>query len=233
MRFQVVSERALMLYVGDAGYAIDEQVSQRVQQAAASIETALADAIIDLIPSYASLLIVFDPLGFSHRDIVRRAKQAIENDEAATVAAPVAATRTVTLPVYYAEESGPDLLTVANAAKLSIADTIALHTATDYRVYAIGFAPGFAYLGEVDERLATPRRASPRAQVPAGSVAIADRQTAVYPAASPGGWHLIGRCPVPMFDASKPSAMPVAVGDRVRFESISREVFLSLGGDLS
>jgi len=101
-----------------------------------------------------------------------------------------------------------------------------------YRVYAIGFAPGFAYLGEVDARIAAPRLATPRKKVPKGAVAIADRQTAVYPAVSPGGWNLIGLCPVDMFNPNAKPTMPVQVGDKVQFKSIEREEFLSLGGQL-
>ena len=141
--------------------------------------------------------------------------------------------RTVVLPVYYAPEAGIDLESLAERAGLPISKVIDLHAGAEYRVYAIGFAPGFAYLGEVDERIAAPRLATPRASVPRGSVAIADRQTAVYPSVSPGGWNLIGRCPVPMFDPSAQPCMPVAVGDTVRFEPISREHFLTLGGDLA
>ena len=136
------------------------------------------------------------------------------------------------LPVYYAPEAGIDLESLAERAGLPISEVIDLHAGAEYRVYAIGFAPGFAYLGEVDERIAAPRLATPRASVPRGSVAIADRQTAVYPSVSPGGWNLIGRCPVPMFDPDAQPCMPVAVGDTVRFEPISRERFLTLGGDL-
>ena len=109
---------------------------------------------------------------------------------------------------------------------------VTLHAGVEYRVYAIGFAPGFAYLGQVDERIAAPRLATPRPRVPRGSVAIADRQTAVYPSESPGGWNLIGRCPVAMFDPAAEPAMPVTVGDRVRFEPVDRERFLALGGEL-
>jgi KipI family sensor histidine kinase inhibitor len=138
----------------------------------------------------------------------------------------------VVLPVYYAPESGADLEALARRAGLSTDGVIDLHTSTEYRVYAIGFAPGFAYLGEVDERIAAPRLATPRQKVPRGAVAVADRQTAVYPAVSPGGWNLIGRCPVRMFDPDTTPTMPVSVGDRVRFEPISRQHFLELGGEL-
>jgi KipI family sensor histidine kinase inhibitor len=107
-----------------------------------------------------------------------------------------------------------------------------LHQATEYQVYAIGFAPGFAYLGQVDERIAAPRLSTPRQKVPRGAVAIADRQTAVYPAPSPGGWNLIGLCPTAMFSPASEPIMPVTVGDRVRFEAIDKSRYLELGGKL-
>ena len=136
------------------------------------------------------------------------------------------------LPVYYHPEAGEDLEALAERAGMSIDDVIALHSGGEYRVYAIGFAPGYAYLGEVDSRIAAPRLSTPRQKVPRGAVAIADRQTAVYPAPSPGGWNLIGRCPVRMFDPDRDPIMPVSVGDRVRFEPIDRARFLELGGEL-
>ena len=138
----------------------------------------------------------------------------------------------VTLPVYYSEESGPDLSVIAERANISIDEVIDIHLQSEYRVYAIGFAPGFAYLGEVDERIAAPRLSTPRQKVPRGAVAIADRQTAVYPAQSPGGWNLIGLCPTRMFNPELQPSMPVQVGDRVSFRSIQRQEFLELGGEL-
>ncbi len=215
-----------MLYLGTSA---DEQTLARVQAAVAVIEQALGDELVDLVPSYASVLILYNPLCSDRQDITRRLRTAL-----ATLQAQAAeAVRTVVLPVYYAAEAGADLESLATRAGISTSELIALHTNRDYRVYAIGFAPGFAYLGEVDERIAAPRLATPRAAVPRGSVAIADRQTAVYPSVSPGGWNLIGRCPVPMFDADAQPSMPVAVGDCVRFESINRERYLALGGELS
>ena len=107
-----------------------------------------------------------------------------------------------------------------------------MHSNQSYQVYAIGFAPGFAYLGEVDPLLQMPRLSTPRAKVPRGAVAIADRQTAVYPAQSPGGWNLIGLCPTPMFTPDASPVMPVAVGDEVRFVAIDEAEFLRLGGEL-
>lgn len=226
MKFQPVSENGLMLYLGDS---ISDQAADAVQHAVASIDAALANDIIDLVPSYASVLVLFDPLAFSHQVIAGRVRQALEeNRSAATLAH-----KRVVLPVYYSHEVGPDLEAIANATGLGVEGVIARHSAVHYRVYAIGFAPGFAYLGEVDPLLATPRLASPRPRIPAGSVAIADRQTAVYPSESPGGWNLIGRCPVPMFDAAQSPNMPVAVGDSVQFEPVSRAAFIAHGGELS
>ena len=215
-----------MVYFGDV---VDAQTSARVQAATSAIESVMGEDLIDLVPSYASVLILYNPLRTNHASVARRVRDVLSNvSTPATVEC-----RTVVLPVYYAPEAGIDLESLAERAGLSVSKVIDLHAGAEYRVYAIGFAPGFAYLGEVDERIAAPRLATPRASVPRGSVAIADRQTAVYPSVSPGGWNLIGRCPVPMFDPSAQPCMPVAVGDTVRFEPISREHFLTLGGDLA
>jgi KipI family sensor histidine kinase inhibitor len=226
MKLQTVSEDALMLYLGDTANA---QTLSLVQAAAVAIEQALGEDLVDLVPSYASLLILYDPRLCNRLTIIRRLRSCLTTLQAQ----PITAGRTTVLPVYYAAESGVDLEALAERAGLSTEQVIDLHSSTEYRVYAIGFAPGFAYLGEVDERIATPRLSSPRAEVPRGSVAIADRQTAVYPCVSPGGWNLIGRCPVAMFTADVEPSMPVAVGDTVRFEPVSRRRFLQLGGDLS
>ena len=134
------------------------------------------------------------------------------------------------LPVYYSEESGPELNLISQNSGLSINEIIALHQSLTYRVYAIGFAPGFAFLGQVDDRIATPRLSTPRLKVPRGAVGIADRQTAIYPDVSPGGWNLIGLCPTRMFDPDATPHMPVSVGDEVRFKEITKNEFHNLGG---
>ena len=226
MRLHVAGENALILYLGEK---TSLEVSARVQAAAAAIATVLADDLIDLVPSYASLLIIYDPFRTDHLKVGQQVHRALETLDSADLVEG----RTVILPVYYSEESGEDLEALAERANLSTDEVIALHSGCDYRVYAIGFAPGFAYLGEVDERIAAPRLATPRLKVPRGAVAIADRQTAVYPSVSPGGWNLIGRCPLRMFDPDATPTMPVSVGDKVRFEPISRQRFLDLRGELS
>jgi KipI family sensor histidine kinase inhibitor len=226
VRLHTAGENALILYLGDA---TSPQVSELVQAAAKAVENALGKDLIDLVPSYASLLIIYDPFRTDHLKVSRRVRVLLEGLQATELPEG----KEVVLPVYYSPESGEDLEALASRADMSVDEVIAIHSGGDYRVYAIGFAPGYAYLGEVDERIAAPRLATPRQKVPRGAVAIADRQTAVYPAVSPGGWNLIGRCPVRMFNPNATPTMPVRVGDRVRFEPVSRERFLELGGDLA
>ena len=225
MELRAVSENAIMLYLGDSA---SPDTARQVQAAVAAIERGLAEELIDLVPSYASVLVIYDPLQIDHLEAGKRIRQAL----AGTTSLAADSGNTVTLPVYYATETGADLAALAQRNGLSVDDVINLHSSAAYRVYAIGFAPGFAYLGEVNERIAAPRLSTPRSTVPRGAVAIADRQTAVYPSESPGGWNLIGRCPLPMFDPASNPCMPVSVGDEVRFEPITRDRYLALGGDL-
>lgn len=226
MELSYAGDNAVILYLGDRPGAA---VAARVQAAAAAARRVLGADLLDLVPSYASLLVLYDPLRTDHMSIIQRLHSIRVDIDAACAGS---GDRHIVLPVYYSPESGADLERLAQQCELSVEEVIALHSETEYRVYAIGFAPGFAYLGEVDARIAAPRLATPRAKVPRGAVAIADRQTAVYPAVSPGGWNLIGNCPQRMFDPDANPSMPVAVGDRVRFEPISRGRFLELGGEL-
>lgn len=225
MELHAAGDNALILYLG---HVTSPAIAARVQAAGSAIEAALGGDLIDLVPSYASILVIYDPLKTDHLDVGRRLRAALDGLPAGADLQG----RSVTLPVYYSPETGVDLEALAARAGISIEAVISIHSGAEYRVYAIGFAPGFAYLGQVDERIAAPRLATPRLKVPRGAVAIADRQTAVYPAVSPGGWNLIGRCPTRMFDPLATPPMPVAVGDRVRFEPVSRARFLALGGEL-
>lgn len=222
----IAGENSLILYFGDRpSDAIASQVAQVVDQ----LRLSIGEVLIDLVPSYASLLVIYNPLQSDHHRVRAAMRSALDG---LTVSNAQQQGSLVILPVYYSVESGPDLQGLADGAGLSVDEVIAIHQQAEYRVYAIGFAPGFAYLGEVDERIAAPRLATPRQKVPRGSVAIADRQTAVYPAQSPGGWNLIGLCPQRMFDPNLTPSMPVQVGDRVRFDAIDKQAFLALGGEL-
>ena len=218
-------ENAMMLYLGEE---TSPDVAARVQAATAAVELAMGDDLVDLVPSYASLLIIYNPMTTDHLAVAHRVRTCLAD----LGAAGGIEGKLVELPVYYHPEAGADLEALAERAAMHVDEVVALHAGTEYRVYAIGFAPGFAYLGQVDERIAAPRLTTPRQRVPRGAVAIADRQTAVYPAVSPGGWNLIGRCPIRMFDPQANPTMPVSVGDRVRFQPVSRDQFLTLGGEL-
>ena len=235
---EVAGENSLVVYFSNQPSA---EVSDAIAQTVDNLRLRLSEQLIDLIPSYASLLVIYNPILTDHY-AVRKAIHGCANHSGAnhsginksganqSTKTISQGNRCVELPVFYSRESGPDLELLAENAGLSVDQVIALHQQTEYRVYAIGFAPGFAYLGEVDSKIAAPRLATPRQRVPKGAVAIADRQTAVYPAPSPGGWNLIGLCPTPMFDPNSDPSMPVSVGDTVRFTAIDREKFLQLGG---
>lgn len=239
MNITVAGENSLIIYFGEHQSFQDQssqyqyievstEILNQVQQAVLILTDSLGELLVDLVPSYASLLVIYNLYRTDLHTIrpqIRKLLNRINQVEQP-------AGRLVELPVYYSTESGPDLELLATNAGLSIDEVVDLHQAQEYQVYAIGFAPGFAYLGEVDERIATPRLATPRQQVPRGAVGIADRQTAVYPSVSPGGWNLIGLCPQRMFDPDATPTMPVKVGDSVRFNSIDRGTFLSLGGVL-
>jgi KipI family sensor histidine kinase inhibitor len=225
LTLRCAGEQAIIAYLDGADPAA---VSARVQALSAALPAALGSVLVDLVPSYGSVLVAYDGLRCDHY----HAAQAIRAAARELGDAAAQQGRTVEIPAYYAAEAGEDLPALAAGAGLSTDEVVALHTGREYRVYAIGFAPGFAYLGEVDERIAAPRLSTPRQRVPRGAVAIADRQTAVYPAVSPGGWNLIGRSPMRMFDPTAEPPMPVAVGDRVRFVAISRGESLAAGGEL-
>ena len=224
MRIEVAGENALIVYLGDA---LSPVVADRVRWLDQQLRERLVDQLIDTVPSYASVLVIYRP----DRIRMEALQEHIEEFGRAT-SEPMAKEDglLVTLPVWYGPEAGPDLMALAETNGLSPDEVVQRHHAREYRVYAIGFAPGFAYLGEVDEAIGRPRLATPRQHVPTGSVGIADRQTAVYPAESPGGWNLIGRCPVRIFDPQAAAPMPMGVGDRIQFEPISRSEYLKLGG---
>ena len=167
----------------------------------------------NLHPAYSSILISFDPLLVSHEqmgDAVRTVRERTEN-------VPPPASRVLEIPVFYGGSSGPDLDEVAKRTKLTAAGVIALHSSAEYLVYFLGFSPGFAYLGGMPIELRIPRRDRPRRRVPAGSVAIGDAQTGIYPVDSPGGWHIIGRTPLPLFRPEREPPCLLRMGDRVRF----------------
>ena len=213
---------------GDAAFRvelpdrIDPAISDRVVALANAVWRECADEVRDVVIGYSTVTVYFDPL---HADVDHLEKQ-IRRLAHAEAAERGSAGTLVDVPVCYGGEEGPDLASVAESAAMTEAEAIALHSSVTYRVYVVGFLPGFAYMASLDARLALPRRATPRTRVPAGSVAIAAGQTGIYPCETPGGWHVIGRTPLKPYDAARPQPFAFKPGDRVRFRSIDRDTFL-------
>lgn len=212
-----------------------EQVLQRISQLVVLLRRSLGDWLTDVVPSYCSVTIYYDLLRCDGPTVAAHLSslmEAFETELSADTAGTFASSeREVELPVYYGREVAPDLERVADFAGLKVEDVIRLHAETEFRVYALGFRPGFAYMGETPEPLQVPRLETPRRSVPRGAVAIAGPQAAVYPCVSPGGWNLIGRCPIALFDRREnPPRVILQVGDRVRFKPVDKEAFLKLGG---
>ena len=210
--------------VGDAAVAveleprIDPLLNARVVALASGVRAMRHPGVRDIVPSYSAVTVYFDPL---HTDL-DRLWAALGQLGAAPPPAhgPV---REVVVPVRYGGAAGPDLDDVAAFAGCSADEVVRWHSAPRYRVYMVGFLPGFPYLGPVDARIAMPRRSSPRLAVPAGSVGIAGPQTGIYPRTAPGGWRVIGLAELPLFDALREPPSALRPGDTVRFEAVSLE----------
>ncbi len=217
-RIEPLGDSALLVTLGDV---IDLELNRQAQGLAAAVERLRrsgADRRFGRpVPAYASVLVPFDPL-------------ALDADEARAIVAGLfdgpqppgtdEPGEVIEIPVRYGGDDGPDLAAIAAAHELTPADVVRLHSEADYRVYFLGFAPGFAYLGPLPAAIVTPRLATPRERVPAGSVAIADAQTGVYPFALPGGWRIIGRTDTPMWDLRRDRPSFLQPGARVRFRAI-------------
>lgn len=241
-RFQVASDQSLFVYFdapeeksgapNPAGAnsltplrnQITIEAHEQVRRLLRLMELEPIPGVRNLHPAYCSLLIKFDAMKLRHGDLedslrgyIKRMKQ---------VALPVP--RLVEIPVCYGGEYGPDLKDVAELHGITAKRAIELHATTTYITYFLGFAPGFAYLGQLPEALATPRLGTPRKSVPAGSVGIAGTQTGVYPISTPGGWRLLGRTPLKMFQPERAQMSLLSIGDRARFVPVSREQFAKL-----
>ena len=218
MEFRAASDQAMLVYLGEE---IGLATHQRVCKLLRLLQQEPLAWVRNLQPACCSLLVSFDPSLVEHREVeatLRRYEQ-----RAVNMALPEP--RTVEIPVCYGGEFGPDLDEVAATHKLSASRVIEVHLSRTYRSYFLGFSPGFAYLGDLAPEIATPRLATPRKNVAAGSVGIAGTQTAVYPFATPGGWRLIGRTPLEMFRKDREPMGLIAMGDEVRFRAITREEF--------
>jgi inhibitor of KinA len=218
-----------ILLCGDTGITvefgneIDLSVNRKVQHLYRTFKVSGPAGIVDVIPAYCSLFIQYDPWVCS----LERLLLIVEQNLSAIDTADPDAAEINEIPVCYENDFGLDIFEVAQFHGMSTEKVIELHTAPVYDVYMIGFVLGFPYLGGLDERLYTPRKKKPRKIVPAGSVGIADRQTGIYPIQSPGGWQILGKTPVRLFDLGRENPFFVEMGDKIRFRSITRAEFES------
>lgn len=193
-----------------------------------ALEDAVAKASIrgvkELVPTYRSLLIRYDPLEISYEQLVFR----VSDIEKALKIGSASDGRKVVVPVVYGGEYGPDLAFVAREHGLTEEQVVRLHVGRNYRVYMIGFVAGFPYLGKVADEIATPRLETPRLKVPAGSVGIAEKQTGIYPCEAPGGWQIIGRTPLKLFDPLQQPPALLKAGDIISFKQISEKEFKTM-----
>jgi inhibitor of KinA len=216
MELLPLGDSAVLIRVGDA---IDEATHARVRAVCAALERAPVRGLIELVPSYAAVAVYYDPaaLGDAAEGPYARITDALaERLRGLEVAVPPTG-RLMEVPVRYGGDYGPDLEAVARHARMTPDEVVRAHAGAEYAVYMVGFAPGFPFLAGLPERLAIPRRDTPRLAVPAGSVAIGGRQTGIYPLRTPGGWHIIGHTSVRLFRPESDPPTLLQLGDRVRF----------------
>jgi KipI family sensor histidine kinase inhibitor len=214
----LMGDRGLLLEIGDE---ITPEVNQKVRRMALAIQSKAVEGIVEVVPTYRSLLVIYNPLVLS-LGILEKKIIEIEGDLRQIMLPEPRLTR---IPAVYGGSYSPDLDYVAQYHEITPAEVIELHCSRPYLIYMIGFMPGYPYMGELPEKLVTPRLKTPRISVPAGSVAIAQKQTGIYSVESPGGWQIIGRTPLKLFDAQKDPPALLQMGDLVQFYPITAKEF--------
>ena len=223
VRFKLAGESSLVVELGSG---ISVRTSNRVRALGLALERERIPGLTEVVPTYRSLAVYYDPLLLRVDELRARVRDVVGRLEEISLPPP----RVVDLPTVYGGAYGPDLPFVAQHTGLTEAEVIRLHSRPRYHVYMIGFTGGFAYLGGLPTRLATPRRETPRLRVPTGSVGIGGVQTGAHPMETPGGWRIIGRTHVPLFDVSQEPPTPVEPGDKIRFVRITEAEYLANGG---
>ena len=216
--YGVMGDRALLVEVGDG---ISSPINRKVRELFLELDQHRIGGVVELVPSYRSLLVIYDPQKIALSALQNRITSLYKK----TGGSPMPGARTLKIPVVYGGEYGPDLEWVAEYHQITHEEVTRLHSETVYQVHMIGFTPGFPYLWELPEAVATPRRETPRTVVPKGSVGIARKQTGIYPVESPGGWQIIGRTPFSLFNPNASPPVPLEMGDHVKFFPINAEEF--------
>lgn len=225
-KIQTAAENAIIIYFGNK---IEPEMPQKLQFFSHFLKQQFASIIIDITPSYTTLHLIYDIGLIDNAQFFDQLMRCLENTQ---YNPSVSHRKLIKIPVYYAFDSGLDLQRLMTEKQLGLTEFIDIHSRTEYLVYAIGFSPMFAFLGQVDERIQAPRLSTPRIHISAGSVGIADTQTAVYPAHSSGGWNIIGRTPIDLSLNNPKNIDKFSIGDTVKFEPITHKQFVKLGGVL-
>ena len=219
VRFLFSGDSALVIEFGNE---ISVDINKKIRKMMDDIKKENIDGIVELVPTYCSLLINYDVLKIDYNTLVEKLKTFLNNNLETAEGEEVTL---IEIPTLYNDEVGPDLSYVAEHNKISKEEVIKIHTGTDYLVYMLGFMPGFTYLGGMSEKIVTPRLESPRLQIYPGSVGIAGKQTGMYPSMSPGGWRIIGRTPLKLYNPDSDTPVYISSGDYVRYVSISEEKY--------
>ncbi|MDF2948472.1 MAG: pxpB [Sedimentibacter sp.] len=227
-------EKAKYLISGDCalnmefGSNISEEVNKKIRAMALSIEVKALHGIVEMVPTYRSLMIHYDPLKVDFYELVNTLKKIEQNLDNIVLPAP----EVIEIPTLYGGDCGPDLENVASYNNITVEEVVEIHASKEYLIYMLGFTPGFPYLGGMDTRIATPRLQTPRSRIPGGSVGIAGEQTGIYPVSSPGGWQLIGRTPIKLFDPHRKNPILLKSGNYIKFKSINEEEYKKIENEL-
>jgi inhibitor of KinA len=224
-RYLPVGDKALL---AELGSTVNLDVNRRVHALDHAVSHAKLKGVEECVPTYRSLLVHYDPSETSYEQLIFKLKDLEARLDEFSVSINK---RVIDVPTAYGGEYGTDLAYVARYHNLQEEEVIQLHSNRNYTAYMIGFVAGFPYLGEVADEIATPRMKTPRLRVPAGSVGIAEKQTGIYPCESPGGWHILGRTPLRLFDVGKDPPALILPGDTVRFRPVGKEEFENLSRD--
>ncbi len=217
-KYCIAGDQGLLAEYGDG---ISPDINAKVRGMAIRMKESKPKGVIEIIPTYRSLLVVYDPC-MTNPYILEKFMCALEESAQDKKIPP---SRVVEIPVCYGEKYGPDIDNVASTNNITTDDVIQIHSESEYQIYMVGFTPGFPFLGGLSEKLYTPRLETPRLKVPKGSVGIANNQTGVYPIESPGGWQIIGRTPLNLFDPDRSNPLLYKAGDKIKFKSISEHEF--------
>ena len=223
-------EKAKYLICGDSalnmefGNEISEEINKKIRAVTTLIEGREISGINEIVPTYRSLMIHYNPLIIGYEELVSILKEMEENMDCVEISLP----EVIEIPVLYGGQWGPDIENVAAYNNMTVEDVIEIHTSTEYLIYMLGFTPGFPYLGGMDKRIAAPRLQSPRTKIPAGSVGIAGEQTGIYPVQSPGGWQLIGSTPIELFNPERENPILLKSGSYIVFKSIDEDEYMKI-----